>query len=360
MSTLQTRLGDLITSLGTDYKTIRTWITGSATGDLSGLATTDKTSIIAAINEVKTGSSGSPADATTTIKGIVYLATGAEAVSGTDAGKALTAAALTSKIDTDTTLANDLDTRLPSQHAVKTYVDTAVSGATIADASTTVKGKVQLATNAEAVAGTDALKATTPASVAAVFSDRIDTSTSLGTSSTKVASQNAVKVYVDSLIDAANALVYKGVIDASTNPNWPAANAGWMYIISVAGKIGGAAGQVVEAGDMVICKVDASAAGTDASVGANWAIIQKNIDGAITGPASSTAGNLATFSGTTGKVVQDAGVAVSTDGTFSANSDSKVPTEKAIKTYAGATFYTQAQLGNPDTDLAALYAAAKA
>jgi len=45
---------------------------------------------------------------------------------------------------------------------------------------------------------------------------------------------------------------YKGVIDCSTNPNYPAADAGHTYFVSVAGKIGGAAGIVVAAGDMAI------------------------------------------------------------------------------------------------------------
>lgn len=49
---LQTRLQDLITSIGTDYKQLRTWITGSSSGDLTGLTTTAKTDLIAALNEI--------------------------------------------------------------------------------------------------------------------------------------------------------------------------------------------------------------------------------------------------------------------------------------------------------------------
>lgn len=49
---LQTRLSDLITSIGTDYKQIRTWITGSSSGTLESLTTTAKTDLITAINEV--------------------------------------------------------------------------------------------------------------------------------------------------------------------------------------------------------------------------------------------------------------------------------------------------------------------
>lgn len=129
-------------------------------------------------------------------------------------------------------------------------------------------------------------------------------------SDTLYPSQKAVKTYADGLLDAQNAFVYKGVIDASTNPNYPAANAGHTYKISVAGKIGGASGVNVEVGDTATCLVDGSVSGNQATVGANWIVLQTNIDGAVVGPASSVSGNLPTFSGATGKVVQDSGVAI--------------------------------------------------
>ena len=50
---LYDRLSALITELGSDYKQFRVWITGSSSGDLTGLATSDKTSLIAAINEAR-------------------------------------------------------------------------------------------------------------------------------------------------------------------------------------------------------------------------------------------------------------------------------------------------------------------
>jgi hypothetical protein len=189
----------------------------------------------------------------------------------------------------------------------------------------------------------------------------LDTDIALAANSdSKIATQKAVKAYADGLLDANNAYQYKGVIDCSANPNYPAASAGWTYKVSVAGKIGGAAGPNVEVGDTLTCIVDASAAGNHATVGANWIIVQTNIDGAVTGPAASTAGDIATFSGGTGKVIQDSAVAISTDGTMVANSNAKVPTEAAVRTYLGANYYTQTQLGNPDTDLVALYTTAKA
>src|SRR6187549_2224350 len=86
---LQTRISDLITAVGTDIKQLRVFITGSASGNLTGLTTTDKTSLVNAINEVKAGSS-SPPDASTTVKGVVELATLAEVSTGTDTVRAVT------------------------------------------------------------------------------------------------------------------------------------------------------------------------------------------------------------------------------------------------------------------------------
>lgn len=352
---LQTRLADLITAVGTDIKQLRTWLTGSSSGNLTGLNTTDKTNLVGAINEVLAGSSGAPPDASTTVKGIVELATDAETNTGTDAVRAITPSNLTAKIDTDVALAANSDTKIPSQKAVKAYAD----AVTVPDASATVKGKVELAIDAEAITGTDTVRAVTPANVAAVFTDRIDTSTALGSSNTKIPSQLAAKTYIDGIIAAANAMVYKGVIDASVNPNYPAADAGWTYRISVAGKIGGASGVNVEVGDMIVCLTDGTAAGNQATVGSSWSIIQVNVDGAVVGPASSTSGNISTFSGTGGKTIQDSGVAIVIDGAFTTNSDAKVGTEKAVKVWVNANFYTQTQLGDPDTDLAAAYATAK-
>ena len=55
--------------------------------------------------------------------------------------------------------------------------------------------------------------------------------------------------------------------------------------------------------------------------------------GDVVGPASSTNNHLAAFDGTTGKLLKDSGVATSTDGTMAADSDAKLPTEKATRTY---------------------------
>lgn len=139
----------------------------------------------------------------------------------------------------------------------------------------------------------------------------VDTDDTLAADSDSlIATQQAVKAYVDNEIAGAvggitDAMVLKGVIDCSANPNYPAADAGWSYKISVAGKIGGASGPNVEIGDTVYCIADSTASGNHATVGAYWVIQQANID-------------------------------LDIDGTLAANSDGKVATQKAVKTYADA------------------------
>ncbi len=141
----------------------------------------------------------------------------------------------------------------------------------------------------------------------------LDTDPNLAADSdAKVASQKAVKDYIDALLGANDAMTYKGVIDCGGNPNYPAADTGDTYRISVAGKLGGASGEVVEVGDMAICLADSTASGDQASVGAFWNIIQVNIDGNIVGtsPYSSVDDNLVMFNGTSGKVIEDSGLAL--------------------------------------------------
>ncbi len=75
----------------------------------------------------------------------------------------------------------------------------------------------------------------------------------------------------------AGALNYKGAIDCSANPNYPAAAVGDTYAVSVAGKIGGASGKPVAGGDLIIAVV-ANGGGTQAAVGADWDLIESAFD----------------------------------------------------------------------------------
>ena len=83
---------------------------------------------------------------------------------------------------------------------------------------------------------------------------------------------------VTAAIAAAAAANMKGGIDCSANPNWPAGTSGDSWRVTVAGRIGGASGQTVSVGDVLICFI-AAVTGTDAAVGANWVIVEANIPG---------------------------------------------------------------------------------
>jgi hypothetical protein len=112
-----------------------------------------------------------------------------------------------------------------------------------------------------------------------------DTDVTLAANSdARLATQKAVKAYVDAIVTggASDVMIFKGVIDCSANPNFPAADAGAVYKVSVAGKIGGASGPNVEAGDTLYCITDATSSGNHATVGANWVISQVNVDGVAT------------------------------------------------------------------------------
>lgn len=97
---LKTRLEAFATAVATDTKQQRTWITGSSSGDLTGLQTTAKSNLVAAINEARTtGGSGTPPDASESTKGIVELATLTEMATGVDTTRAATVAGVRQERD---------------------------------------------------------------------------------------------------------------------------------------------------------------------------------------------------------------------------------------------------------------------
>jgi len=84
------------------------------------------------------------------------------------------------------------------------------------------------------------------------------------------------KSYVDNLVASGVNIV--AALDCSGNPNYPATTSiGDAYHVSVAGKIGGTSGQLVEVGDLIVA-VAISAGGTEASVGNDFIIMQTNND----------------------------------------------------------------------------------
>lgn len=149
---------------------------------------------------------------------------------------------------------------------------------------------------------------------AKIASSYLDTDTTLAANSdVKIATQKATKAYADWLFASNDAMLFKWVIDCSANPNYPAADAWHLYKISVAGKIGWGSGINVEVWDSIICAVDGTASGTQAGVGANWYVVQANLDGAVIWPASSTDNALVRYDGTTGKLIQNSWVIIGDD-----------------------------------------------
>jgi hypothetical protein len=171
---LQTRLSDLILAVGTDYKQLRTWISGSSTGTLTGLATTDKTSIVAALNEVNARATGAPPTASETTLGSVRLATQAETDVGTNDVNVVTPLKFTTRLKAyaqplSTTL-SDLAAQANQTAFGRSLLSVANAAGLIAilpPASQTVVGVHRFSTQAEVDAGVATDTAVIPATLQA-------------------------------------------------------------------------------------------------------------------------------------------------------------------------------------------------
>lgn len=98
-----------------------------------------------------------------------------------------------------------------------------------------------------------------------------------GTNTTQIATTAFVINEIGSKISAAQALRFKGTIGTDGNVTELPANhtVGDTYVVKAAGNF---AGEGCEAGDMIICVKS----GTTAANG-DWSVIQRNLDGAVTG-----------------------------------------------------------------------------
>lgn len=121
------------------------------------------------------------------------------------------------------------------------------------------------------------------------------------TNTTQIATTAFVQSAIENKLAANDAMLFKGTIGTGgTVTALPAThNAGWTYKVITAGTY---AGVVCEVGDLIMCITDGTT-----SNNAHWTVVQTNIDGAVTGPASATNGAVATFNGTTGKVIKNTG-----------------------------------------------------
>jgi hypothetical protein len=84
----------------------------------------------------------------------------------------------------------------------------------------------------------------------------------------------------DSGSSVVGSMVFKGDIDCSANPNYPAGTKGEGYRVSQPGLIGGGSGIQVAIGDFILCTAN-SLGGTQAETGSDWMILEQNLVGAL-------------------------------------------------------------------------------
>ena len=305
--TLQTRLADLVTAIGTDYKQLRTWISGSATGDLTSLTTTNKASIIGAINEVKASATGSPPAATETVAGVLQVATQAEVTAGTIDTDAVSPLKLTQKL---VAWAQPLSTNLTTLAGVASGAfGRTLLGSADANAAKSSLGLAAVATSGSA---SDITTGTLPTSVLPPLA--INDTFVVATQAAMLAltaQRGDMAVRTD--LGRTFVLATEG---ASTLANWVQITTGGD-VTSVAGRTG----------VVVLTKSDVGLANAD-----NTSDVNKPVS---TAQAAADALNL--------KIASNLS---------DLNNVATARTNLSV--------YSQAEIGNPETDLAAAYATAKA
>lgn len=144
--------------------------------------------------------------------------------------------------------------------------------------------------------------------------------------------QAVTKKYVDEKIIAADAMRYRGTLgEGGTITAIPTDNvrSGDTYKVITASEY---AGHVCEIGDMIIALEDIETGSTDE----NWTVVQANIDGAVTGPVSAVAENIAVFDGATGKVIKDSEKKIGGAEFEETTSDATIATEAGVAAYVTA------------------------
>ncbi len=304
---LQSRLTDLATAIATDIKLLRTYTTGSSSGTLSGLNTTDKTSVVAAINEVKAGSAGAPPASSESVAGVIEIATQAETTTGTDDARSVTPLKLAQKL---TAWAQPLNANLT----------------TLAGVASGAFGRTLLGT-------ADATAAKTSLGLAAVATSGSASDITTGTLPTSVLPPLAINDVFTAASQAAMLALtaQRGDIAIRTDTNRsyilatdsPATLADWK-LLTAGGDVTSVAGRT---GVVVLTKADVGLSNVDNTSDANKPV--------STAQAAANALNL--------KIASNLA---------DLNNVATARTNLSV--------YSKAEIGDPETDLAAAYAAAKA
>lgn len=381
---LQVRIQDLITAIGTDMKQLRIWATGSAAGDLTGLTTTAKTSLLAAVNEVNAKVPPAPAAASETVSGIMEIATQTETNTGTDDLRAVTPLKFQTRLAAYaqplaanlTSLAGQASTAYG--RSLLNLADQAGLTGALRAATEAVTGVVRLATQTETNTGTDDATAVSPlkfqtrlAAYAQPLSANLTTlagvvSGAFGRTLLTSADANAAKTSLGLAAVATSGSasdITTGTLPSSVMP--PLAINDVFTVVSQAAMLA----LTAQRGDVAIR--------TD--IGRSF-ILSTDSPGTLADWKQLTAGgDVTSVAGRTGAVVlakADVGLSnvdntsdinkpVSTAAAAAdalnlkiANNLSDLQSASAAR--ANLSVYSQAELGNPETDLAAAYATAKA
>ena len=122
------------------------------------------------------------------------------------------------------------------------------------------------------------------------------------------------KSYADSILGSNNSMLFKGALEAgisSPGTYTPMADVGNTYVVTFGNgayrdSVGYINGVSVEVGDLLICKeATAASDGTNwEEVSKKWTYVQTNTTGVVSGPSSSTIGQLAVFDSITGKLIK--------------------------------------------------------
>jgi hypothetical protein len=204
--------------------------------------------------------------------------------------------------DTDVTLAANSDSKIPSQKAVKGYVDAKLAGLSwkqAVRAATTANG-----TLATAFENGDTIDGVTLATGDRILIKNQSTGAENGIYTVNASGAPTRATDADSGAEMVNASCYVSEGTANADTQWTCTTNAPITIGSTA---------------LAFAQLT-SGGGT----------------GDVAGPSSATNLDFVQFDGTTGKLIKDGGLALDTDGTLAANSDSKIPSQKAVKTYVAA------------------------
>lgn len=97
---------------------------------------------------------------------------------------------------------------------------------------------------------------------------------------------------------------FKGAVTSTMGLPTVGYKSGWQYIVKEAGTY---AGVVCEVGDLVLCISDFA---SGSASNADWAVLQANLSGSVSGPESSIANEVAFFDGTSGRLIKGRGITV--------------------------------------------------